>query len=1270
MNKTKFDGLMVTLASMEDVAKWSHGVVDNPDTVNYRTGKPKQSGLFCESIFGPVKNFECSCGKYKGVRYKWIVCERCGVEVTSSRERRTRMGHVDLASPVVHVWYKNSPSGGIHQLLQLSTNEIDKILTFVKYVVVKEVDDEAKEEIKNKILADFDATMKELDELYANEIEGEKDKKKLAEAKKLYDENKASLEAEIQRIRGLVADLKFGATILESDYRNIFSQFSKQVSFASGPEGILKMLQAIDVEKEIKRRVKEFPTIKSADQKKKAMSLIKLLINLYVSGVKPENMIIRKLPVIPPDIRPVVQLDGGRFASSDVNLFYRRVLMRNIRLKKMIQVGMPDIVKKNEIRLLQESVNNLLVWEKNSAGKAGAGIKVFKSISDMLSGKEWVFRKNLLGKRVDYSGRSIITVGPDLRLSECGLPIYIAVKMFTPFIIGKLIEKKIVYTPKQAEKLIKEENPIALKFLEEVIKDKYVLLNRAPTLHRLSIEAFRIKLMPGKTIRLHPLVCPAFNADFDWDQMAVHLPISDEAQKEARELIAADKNIIKPGSWEPTITHSQDMVLGIYYLTDFFNTKYPDYNTEEEWKEKILPVARFASIEDAIHAFNNKQVTLKDKIVVVHNWEVLETTMWRVIFNTILPKDYPFVNRKLGNKDLKRLLSEIFDKYDMETTVQVADAIKDYWFRYSTIAATSINVLDMKVPKEKEDLLKTGDAKANEVLKYFYKGFLSEEEKHRLVVKIWTEVKKDVEKDLKSIIGAGNDLYTMIDSWARWSQTHLTQISGMKGLVVNPQGEIIELPIKSSFVEWLKPIEYFISAHSWRKGKADTALRTAESGYLTRKLCDASQEMIVREEDCGTEESVIYSRDEAEIKWEKFSSLIYWRILAEDAEDENHNVVLKAGELINKSALSLLESSNVSMVRVRSPLTCHCVSWVCQKCYGMDLATRNLVEIWVPIWVIAAQSIWEPSTQLTLDTFHEGWVAGSSEASGIDRVKQLFEVRAPKNPAVVSPFDGILSFEETPEGGKFGKLKVTSDVQKKTYLVKSDYEVVVKQGAELAKWAVYAQRGASKLKVKEGGKVLEVNEDYIVLGVEEVFSKSLVGLSPKKTRAGERVYKGEILTTWALDVMEYKKIVGDIQAQRYIISESKKVYAAQGQDLNDKHIEVVVKQLFSKVFIEDGWDSSFIPGTYVKYEEFIKVNAELQSQGKRQAQGQRVALGLTTIAKETDSWMSAASFQEMIRVMVGASLRGAVDYLSDLKSNVIIGRLLPVGENYRNMHGY
>ena len=861
---------MVTLASVEEINQRSHGAVENPDTVNYRTGKPKQNGLFCESIFGPVKNFECSCGKYKGVRYKGIVCERCGVEVTTSRTRRTRMGHVELAAPVIHVWYKNSPSGGIHQLLQLSANEIDKILSFVKYIVLAPVEDSVKQTLKETVQKDFDTKMQELQELVEEEKKHEKEPKKLKELERLYTENKETLEKEILRLNSIIASLSQGVTIAESDYRNFFNRFIDMVQMSSGPEGILKMLQNIDVEKEIKKRVKEFPTIKSEEQKKKAMNLIKLLINLYISGVKPENMVIRKLPVIPPDLRPVVQLDGGRFASSDVNLFYRRVLMRNIRLKKMIQVGMPDVLKKNEIRLLQESVNNLLVGEKNSAGKAGAGVKVFKSLSDMLSGKEGIFRKNLLGKRVDYSGRSVITVGPDLKLDECGLPIYIAVKIFTPFIIGKLIEKKIVYTPKQAEKLIKDEDPIALKFLEEVIKDKYVLLNRAPTLHRLSIEAFKIKLYPGKTIRLHPLVCGSFNADFDGDQMAVHLPISDEAQKEARDLIASDKNVLKPASGEPTLSLSQDMVLGVYYITDFFNPDYPEINTVEERKEKAPLVARFASLDDAYKAFQNKQIKIKDKIAVLQEGEILETTVGRVILNTAMPEGLPFVNETIGKKGIQKLISRVFDEYDMLTTVKMADAVKDLGFKYSTIAAVSINILDMKIPEEKDHILKNGDKQSDEILKLYYKGFFSEDEKHRMIVDVRTKVKKDVEKDLKPIITPGNDLYTMIDSGARGSQTHLTQICGMKGLVVNPQGEIIELPIKSSFAEGLKPIEYFIAAHSGRKGKADTALRTAESGYLTRKLCDASQEVIVREEDCATKEYIIYSKDEASLKGDKF----------------------------------------------------------------------------------------------------------------------------------------------------------------------------------------------------------------------------------------------------------------------------------------------------------------------------------------------------------------------------------------------------------------
>lgn len=1268
MYKTKFDGLMVTLASMEDIEKWSHGVVDNPDTVNYRTWRPKQNWLFCESIFGPVKNYECSCGKYKGVRYKGIVCERCGVEVTNARVRRSRMGHIDLAAPVIHAWYKSSSSGGIHQILSLSSNEIDKVLSYVKYVVTKPVDETIREEILKEIQADFDAKIKEIEELYAEEIKKEgSDSKKKKETEKLFKENTDALTEEFNRVKSIASSLDFGATLLESDYRNIFWKFADKVSLSSGSEAILFMLQSIDVEKEIQKRVKEYSSIRSEEQKKKALSLIKLLINLHVSGVKPENMVLRKLPVIPPDLRPVVQLEGGKFASSDVNLFYRRVLMRNIRLKKMIQVGMPDVVKKNEVRLLQESVNNLLVGEKG-AGAGGAGVKVFKSLSDMLSGKEGIFRKNLLGKRVDYSGRSIITVGPELKLDECGLPLYIAVKMFTPFIIGKLIEKKIVYTPKQAEKLIKEGSPVALKFLEEVIKDKYVLLNRAPTLHRLSMEAFKIKLMPGKTIRIHPLVCPSFNADFDGDQMAVHLPISEEAQKEAKELIAADRNILKPASGDPTITHSQDMVLGAYYLTDFYNSRYPDFNTNEEWKEKTPTVGIFESMDKVIDMFNRKELQIKDKIVLKYGEEHIETTVGRVLFNTILPEKIRFINHTVKKKDLKKILSVIFDDYDMETTVTVADEIKNIGFHYSTIAATSVNVLDMKVPEEKEDLLQQWDKQANNIYKYYHKGLLSEEEKHRLVVEVWSDTKAKIEDSLKDITWPGEDLYTMVDSGARWSQTHMTQISGIKWLVVDPKGEIIELPIKKSYVEWLKPIEYFISAHSWRKGKADTALRTAESGYLTRKLCDSSQEVIVRQDDCGTDKFLIISKEEADLNNENFLDLLYGRVLAEEVYDAQGNVILKKWDLLNKENIVLVEDADIHMVKVRTPLVCKTSSGVCQKCYGMDLATRQFVEVGVPVGVIAAQSIWEPATQLTMNTFHTWWVVGGEDMSqGIDRIKQLFEIRAPKHPAVIAPFDGTIMYSET---GKHKYLNIISEPNKETYPVKDGYEISVKKGEELEKGGEYAIKWRSKLKVKEAGKVLEVKKDHIVLWVQETYTRSLTGLLPRKNKDGEKVYKGEVLTSGALDIKEYKDIVGDLEAQRYIIRETKRVYAAQWQDLNDKHIEVVVKQLFSKVAIEDSGNSSFIPGTHIKYEEFITVNRELESQGKKPATGKRLALGLTTIAKETDSWLSAASFQETIRVMVGASLRGAIDNLSDLKSNVIIGRLLPIGDVYRKEHGY
>lgn len=703
MEKTHFDGLMVTLASPENIAKWSFGSVEVPDTINYRTGKPKQKGLFCESIFGPMKNFECSCGKYKGVRYKGIVCERCGVEVTSARVRRERMGHIELAAPVIHVWYVKATPSRVGLLLGLSVNEIEKILYYVKYVLVNPVTDAQKKEIFAHLEADLKAKLDELKVAGDDALAAGRGKN---EVEKLVADNKSAIEKEFNRIKSVVANLRIGATILESDYRNIFYRFDHILSFKSGSESIQKLLGQVDVEKEIQTLIKTFGNYKG-EHKNKALKLLRLLINLYISEVKPEWMVIKNLPVIPPDLRPVVQLDGGRFASSDVNLFYRRVLMRNIRLRKMIQVGMPDVVKKNEIRLLQESVNNLLVGEKNT-GAGGAGIKVFKSLTDMLSGKEGIFRKNLLGKRVDYSGRSVITVGPHLNLDECGLPIYIAVKIFTPFIIGKLIERKIVYTPKQAEKLIKDEAPISLKILEEVIKDKYVLLNRAPTLHRLSIEAFKIILMPGKTIRLHPLVCNAFNADFDGDQMAVHLPLSEDAQNEARDLIAATKNVLKPSSGEPTISHTQDMVIGIYFLTD-------DYTANPRF------VGHFSNYEEVLARYHSKEIVIKDTIKFNTGTEWIETTVGRVIFNSILPERVRFINKKIVKKDLKNILDRIFDEYDMETTVKISDEIKDYGFKYATLSATTVNIFDLIVPEEKGALLKEGHEKVTKLYNFYFK---------------------------------------------------------------------------------------------------------------------------------------------------------------------------------------------------------------------------------------------------------------------------------------------------------------------------------------------------------------------------------------------------------------------------------------------------------------------------------------------------------------------------------------------------------------------
>lgn len=1263
MQKKMFDGLLVKLASPEDVKWWSHGTVESPDTINYRTGKPKQKGLFCEAIFWPMKNYECSCGKYKWVRYKGIVCERCGVEVTTSRVRRERMGHIELAAPVVHIWYYKATPSRIGLLLNLSTNEIEKVLYFVKYVVT-EVNEDQKKNIIANLDKDYANKINELDKVYEQEFKkiGEekeetptKGKKKEGamkedEMRRVFTENKTALEKEYSRIKSILSNLKLWSTILESDYRNIFYRFDGAFTFASGSQALLTLLKKINVQDEIKLILENFAWFRG-EERKKAFKKVKLLINLHISDVRPEWMVLSRLPVIPPDLRPVVQLEWGKFASSDVNLFYRRVLMRNLRLKKMIQVGMPDVVKKNEIRLLQESVNNLMVGETANTGKTGAGIKVFKSLTDMLSGKEGIFRKNLLGKRVDYSGRSVITVWPNLKLDECGLPLYVAVKMFTPFIIGKLIERKIAHTPKQAEKLIKDENPIALRILEEVIKDKYVMLNRAPTLHRLSIQAFKPKLMPGKTIRIHPLVTPAFNADFDGDQMAVHLPLSDESQREARDIISADKNVLKPASGEPVITHSQDMVMGIYYLTD-------ESNSPKEVK------GRFSTIEEALQAYWSGDIHIKDRIILLWGGAHIETLMGRVVFNSILPEKVQFINEKVAKRWVKKVLDKIFDLYGREEVVRVANDLKDLWFKYATIAAVTINAFDLRIPEQKEEILRTTGEKVNQIHNYRYKGFVSDEEKHRLIITEWSDAKAKIEQFVRNGYESTNNIFQLIDSWARGTWGQMTQMAGMKWLVASPSGEIIELPIKSSLLEWFSPIEYFISAHGARKGKADTALRTAESGYLTRRLVDASQELVVREFDCETDEYLLVTTDEAEMRGEQFGELIFWRVTAEDVYDTSGSLICKAGSMITKPILNIILESWVDMIKVKSSLTCHTVNGVCQQCYGMDLSNRALVELGIPVGVISSQSIGEPGTQLTMRTFHSWWVANveGDMTQGIKRVEELFEVRNPKKPAIVVPYDGTVSILES---AKKVEVEITSEPQPKTYIIKEGYNCDVQVGDEIKKWGSYASKGRSQLKVKDEGTVLQVLSDYIVLGEVQKVRKKLTIWTALRVKEWAQVFKGQVISTGSIDIREYMQIVGALEVQRYIVKEIKKVYTSQGQDVNDKYMETIVKQLFSKVLIEDAGNSSFVPGTIIKYEEFLAKNRELESQGKQGAKWERLALWLTQVAKESDSWLSAASFQETIRVMVEASTKGAIDHLSDLKANVIIGRLLPVGETFR-----
>ena len=1143
-----FDAIQIGLASPEQVRKWSRGEVKKPETINYRTLKPERDGLFCERIFGPMKDWECHCGKYKRVRYKGIVCDRCGVEVTKAKVRRERMGHIELAAPVSHIWYFKGIPSRMGLILDMSPRALEKILYFASYVVI---DPKETPLLKKQLLN-------------------------------------------------------------EKEYREAADKYGEESFVAGmGAEAVKQLLGEIDLEAqsiELKEELKQ-----STGQKKvRIIRRLEVIESFKKSGNDPKWMIIDVIPVIPPDLRPMVQLDGGRFATSDLNDLYRRVINRNNRLKKLLDLGAPDIIVRNEKRMLQEAVDALVDNGRRGRAVTGPGNRPLKSLSDMLKGKQGRFRQNLLGKRVDYSGRSVIVVGPELKMYQCGLPKEMALELFKPFVMKKLVEDGIAHNIKSAKRMVERVMPQVWDVLEEVIADHPVLLNRAPTLHRLGIQAFQPVLVEGRAIKLHPLVCTAYNADFDGDQMAVHVPLSVEAQAEARFLMLAAGNILKPSDGKPVCVPTQDMVLGSYYLT---------IDKEQEKEDKY-----FYSKEEAIMAYELKEIGVHDKIHVklfktvdgVEKTGIIKTTVGKLIFNESIPQDLGFVDR--NNKDeefnlevdflvTKKSLGKIIDKCYLkhgptETSIML-DKIKALGYHYSSIGAITVAASDMIVPKEKYDLLRDADETIEKIEKMYKRGFISDDERYERVIVKWTKTTEEVADTLMESLDKFNPIFMMADSGARGSKSQIKQLAGMRGLMASPSGKIIELPIRASFREGLDVLEYFLSTHGARKGNADTALKTADSGYLTRRLVDVSQDVIVREEDCGATDGMVVSeiREGNEVV-EGLAERLTGRYLAEDVINPSTGEVIANNDTyVDSEMAETIVATGVKKVKIRSVFTCKCKIGVCAKCYGMNMATAKKINIGEAVGIIAAQSIGEPGTQLTMRTFHTGGVAGADITQGLPRVEELFEARKPKGLAIVSEISGTVRIEETKK--------------KRTVYV---------MGAD----------GEEKSYDIPFGSRLKVNDNDVI-------------------EAGDEVTEGSVNPH---DIMNIKGIDG---ARRYLLSEVQKVYRLQGVDINDKHLEVVVRQMTRKIKVTDSGDTELLPGTMIDIFDFEEANEKVREFGGEEATGEQALLGITKAALATDSFLSAASFQETTRVLTEAAIKGKTDPLVGLKENVIIGKLIPAG---------
>ena len=1149
-----FESLQISLASPEKILSWSRGEVKKPETINYRTLKPEKDGLFCERIFGPMKDWECHCGKYKRIRYKGIVCDRCGVEVTKSKVRRERMGHIQLAAPVSHIWYFKGIPSRMGLVLDISARNLEKVLYFAAYIVT-----DPKE-----------------------------------------------------------TDLTYKALLTEQEYREAKEKYGNGFEASMGAEAIKELLSQIDMEAladDLRTKLRE-----SSGQKRiRIVRRLEVIEALRLSGNKPEWMILDVIPVIPPDLRPMVQLDGGRFATSDLNDLYRRVINRNNRLKRLLDLGAPDIIVRNEKRMLQEAVDALIDNGRRGRPVTGPGSRPLKSLSDMLKGKQGRFRQNLLGKRVDYSGRSVIVVGPELKFYQCGLPKKMALELFKPFIMKMLVKNGTAHNIKSAKRMVERVRPEVWDVLDEVIKEHPVLLNRAPTLHRLGIQAFEPVLVEGKAIKLHPLVCTAYNADFDGDQMAVHVPLSVEAQAEARFLMLSVNNILAPKDGSPITTPTQDMILGSYYLT----VEIPD----EPGEGKI-----FSDFDEMLMAYQNHSVGLHSRVKVRmyldqddHKGKLVESTVGRFIFNEKIPQDLGYVDRSKDPYALeidflcdKKKLGDIIDRcyrvHGNTKTALMLDHIKEMGFHYSTVGAITISISDMKIPDEKEEIIARADAKIEQFEKAYKRGLMSDSERYESVINVWQKTSDEVADALMDSLGGLNNLYIMAHSGARGSKSQIKQIGGMRGLMANASGKTIEIPIKSNFREGLSVLEYFVSTNGARKGLADTALRTADSGYLTRRLVDVSHNVIVREEDCGTKDGIEVRafRDGKEII-EQLKSRITGRTTCEDVTHPvTGELIAKEGDVLNEEQAAAIENAGIEMVRIRSVLTCESKHGVCAKCYGRNLATGGPVNIGEAVGITAAQSIGEPGTQLTMRTFHTGGVAGSDITHGLPRVEELFEARKPKGLAVISEVAGTISLHGT----------------------KKNNEVIVRadDGSETKYTIPYSAR----IKVKDG--------DYI--------------------EAGDEITQGSVNPH---DVLRIKGIEGVFQ---YLLKEVQRVYKQQGVDINDKHVEVIASQMLSKFRVEEAGDTTLLPGGLYSKFELEEANEKALEEGGEPAKAKRTLLGITKASLATNSFLSAASFQETTRVLTDAAIKGKTDGLHGLKENVIIGKLIPAGtgmKKYKNI---